>query len=194
VLPLTQADHPLPTTLAPVELLDPRDAVQTRRLLLSEVDDATTGDPIIGQLGTIDGGPMRWSDPPTEEPRAGTTEVWEMYNATTDGHPKHVHLVRFQILNRQTFDLNVFQSTGKIQFIGPPVAPDPNERPAWKDVVKVFPGDPSNGIGRVTRIIHNFELPRNVDVRSGSVQEYVWHCHILEHEDNEMMRPLNVLV
>jgi len=62
-------------------------------------------------------------------------------------------------------------------------------------VVKAFPGDPANGIGRVTRIVQTFELPAGSgQLRSGSIQEYVWHCHILEHEDNEMMRPMNVLV
>jgi spore coat protein A, manganese oxidase len=193
-LPLTHADQPLPATLSEVELLEAEDAVHTRRLLLSEVDDATTGDPIIGQLGTLDAGPLRWSSAVTENPRAGSTEIWEMYNTTTDGHPKHVHLVRFQIIDRQPFDLNLFQSTGKIKFIGPPEAPPANERPAWKDVVKVFPGDPANGIGRVTRIIQKFDLPSGVNLRPGSIQEYVWHCHILEHEDNEMMRPYNVIV
>jgi spore coat protein A len=193
-LPLTQADQPLPSRLVEVELLEVEDDTPTRKLLLSEVDDATTGDPIIGQLGTLQDGPLRWSSPVTEEPRAGTTEVWEMYNTTTDGHPKHVHLVRFQVINRQPFDLNLFHATGQIKFIGPPEAPAANERPAWKDVVKVFPGDPPNGIGRVTRIIQNFELPRGVQLRTGSIQENVWHCHILEHEDNEMMRPYNVIV
>ncbi|HVT61359.1 MAG TPA: multicopper oxidase [Thermoanaerobaculia bacterium] len=193
-LPLTQSDHPLPTSLAPVPLLEVEDDTRTRRLLLSEVDDATTGDPIIGQLGTLEDGPLRWSSPVTEDPSADSTEIWELYNTTTDGHPKHVHLVRFQVLNRQPFDLHLFQSTGKIKFIGPPEPPPANERPAWKDVVKAFPGDPANGIGRVTRIIQNFELPRGVELRTGSVQEYVWHCHILEHEDNEMMRPYNVVI
>jgi spore coat protein A len=193
-LPLTQADQPLPATLVPVEPLEIEDDTPVRKLLLSEVDDATTGDPIIGQLGTLRDGPLRWSSPVTEEPRGGTTEVWEMYNTTTDGHPKHVHLVRFQIINRQPFDLNLFQATGKIKFIGPPEPPAANERPAWKDVVKVFPGDPSNGIGRVTRIVQNFQFPSGVQLRTGTFQEYVWHCHILEHEDNEMMRPMNVLV
>jgi spore coat protein A len=193
-LPLTQADQPLPGTLVPVEPLEVEDAVHTRKLLLSEVDDPSTGDPIIGQLGTIEDGPLHWSSPVTEDPRSDSTEIWEMYNTTTDGHPKHVHLVRFQILNRQLFDLNLFHSTGKIKFTAPPVPPAPNESPAWKDVVKVFPGDPANGIGNVTRIIQKFELPRGVELRTGSLQEYVWHCHILEHEDNEMMRPYNVIV
>jgi len=189
--PLSQADQPLPSHLGSVPLLDPRDADVTRRLLLSEADDPTTGDPIVGQLGTTDAGPLHWSDVVTEDPQAGSTEIWELYNATTDGHPIHVHLVRFQVLNRQNFDLNLFQSTGKIKLIGPPEAPDANERPAWKDVVKAFPGDPDNGIGKITRIIQKFDLP-HVPIPPHSALRYVWHCHILEHEDNDMMRPYDV--
>jgi spore coat protein A len=191
--PLSQPDHALPSTLASVPLLDPNHVRQTRQLLLSEDDDPTTGDPIEGMLGTVTAGPLHWSSPVTEDPRANTTEIWELYNVTTDGHPIHVHLVRFQVLNRQKFDLNRFQSTGQIHFIAPPEAPGANERPAWKDVVKAFPGDPDNGVGLVTRIIQKFELPNGASAPPQGVPPYVWHCHILEHEDNDMMRPYNLL-
>ncbi len=191
-LPLSHADQPLPAHLAPVPLISQHDAVRTRQLLLSEADDPTTGDPIIGQLGTVADGPQHWVDNVSEDCRAGSTEIWEFFNTTTDGHPIHVHLVRFQVLNRQKFDLNLFQSTGEIRFLEPPQPPDPNERPAWKDVVKVYPGDPSNGIGSVTRVIQTFELPSGVTLSHGQRQTYVWHCHILEHEDNDMMRPYTV--
>jgi spore coat protein A len=190
--PLTHSDQPLPSTLVPVPLLDPHSARQTRQLLLSEDDDPTTGDPIEGMLGTVAAGPLHWSSPITEDPKANSTEVWEFYNTTTDGHPIHVHLVRFQVLNRQKFDLNRFQATGQIHFIAPPEAPGANEKPAWKDVVKVFPGDPDNGVGSVTRIIQKFDLPNGASAVPQGVPPYVWHCHILEHEDNDMMRPYNV--
>lgn len=192
-LPLSHADQPLPSSLAPVPLLSASSAAVTRRLLLFEADDPTTGDPIVGQLGTVPDGPLFWKDDVTENPRANSTEVWELYNVTTDAHPIHVHLVRFQVLNRQKFDLNLFQSTGEIRFIEPPQPPDPNERPAWKDVVKAFPGDPDAGVGNVTRIIQKFELPNGYVIPRGQHQTYVWHCHILEHEDNDMMRPYTVL-
>jgi spore coat protein A len=191
--PLSQPDHALPSSLVSVPLLDPSRARQTRKLLLSEDDDPTTGDPIEGMLGTVAAGPLHWSSPITEDPRTNTTEVWELYNVTTDGHPIHVHLVRFQILNRQKFDLNRFQATGQIKFIAPPEAPAPNERPAWKDVAKALPGDPDNGVGLVTRIIQKFELPNGASAPPQGVPPYVWHCHILEHEDNDMMRPYNLL-
>jgi spore coat protein A, manganese oxidase len=191
-LPLSHADQPLPATLAPVPLLNPANADRTRQLLLAEADDPTTGDPIVGLLGTAAAGGLHWSDVVTEDPQAGSTEVWEFLNTTTDGHPIHVHLVRFQVLNRQKFDLNVYQTTGKIKLIGPPEAPAPNERPAWKDVVKAFPGDPDNGIGYITRIIQKFDLPHGVPIPPHSALRYVWHCHILEHEDNDMMRPYDV--
>jgi spore coat protein A len=190
--PLSSQDHALPTQLVPVPLLDPAHAVNTRQLVLAEFDDPTTGDPIEGMLGTTSLGGLHWSSRVTEDPHVGDTEIWELYNTTTDGHPIHVHLVRFQVLNRQKFDLNRYQSTGEIRFLAPPEAPAANERPAWKDVVKAFPGDPDNGIGVVTRIIQKFDLPRGVTIPRGQVFRYVWHCHILEHEDNDMMRPYDL--
>jgi spore coat protein A, manganese oxidase len=192
-LPLSHADHPLPSTLVPVPLIDTHSARLTRQLVLAEDDDPTTGDPIEGMLGTVAAGALHWSSPITEDPRANSTEIWELYNTTTDAHPIHVHLVRFQVLNLQKFDLNRFQSTGQIHFIAPPEAPGANERPAWKDVVKAFPGDPNNGIGVVTRIIQKFDLPNGASAPPQGVPPYVWHCHILEHEDNDMMRPYIVL-
>ncbi|HEV7518368.1 MAG TPA: multicopper oxidase domain-containing protein, partial [Thermoanaerobaculia bacterium] len=151
--PLASQDHALPAQLVPVPLLEAEDAARTRQLVLAEFDDPTTGDPIEGMLGTTSLGGLHWSSRVTEDPHVGDTEVWELYNTTTDGHPIHVHLVRFQVLNRQKFDLNRYQSTGEIRFLAPPEAPAANERPAWKDVVKAFPGDPSAGVGVVTRII-----------------------------------------
>jgi spore coat protein A len=191
--PLSSPDSPIPSTIGSVPLLSPANAVRTRQLVLAEFDDPTTGDPIEGMLGTASLGGLHWSSRVTEDPRNGDTEVWELYNTTTDGHPIHVHLVRFQVLNRQKFDLNLYQSTGEIKFIAPPEAPAANERPAWKDVVKAFPGDPDNGVGLVTRIIQKFQLPNGGSVPRGQYFKYVWHCHILEHEDNDMMRPFYLL-
>jgi len=189
-LPLTGPDEPLPRDLAPVDLINPREAVRVRQLALRENDDPTTGDPIIATIGD-----RRWSDPVDTNPKVNTTEMWELINTTTDGHPIHVHLVRFQVLNRQLFDLNIYNETGNLQFVAPPELAAPNERPAWKDVVKVFPGDAgaARPTGNLTRIIQKFELPNGAEFPRGTFQQYVWHCHILEHEDNEMMRPYNVV-
>ncbi len=192
-LPPSERDESLPARLTPAEPMKADDAERTRQLVLSELDDPATGDPIIGLLGTAAAGGLHWSEPVTEDPRAGSTEVWELLNTTMDAHPIHVHLVRFQVLDRQPFDLTLFQATGEIRFLGPPEKPPLNERHAWKDTVKVLPGDPDNGVGSLTRIIPTFELPRGVPIPEGGALPYVWHCHVLEHEDNDMMRPYNVL-
>jgi spore coat protein A len=113
-----------------------------------------------------------WNMPVTERPVLNSTEIWSFINLTDDSHPIHLHLVRFQLLDRRPFDLAVYQLTKKIVLTGPAV-----ELPAgdlgWKDTVRV---DPMT----ITRIIVKFE---------GFAGKYVWHCHMLEHEDNEMMRP-----
>ena len=168
----------LPAHLSPVPLLDPALAVKRRKLTLTELD-SEMGSPIIALLGD-----KHWDEPVTEKPKVGTIEVWNLINATEDAHHIHLHLVQFQILNRQPFDED--QYPAKLVFTGPPVAPPANERPAWKDTVQAFPGE-------VTRIIAKFDLPTGTPVTPGARFRYVWHCHILEHEDNDMMRPYDVV-
>jgi spore coat protein A len=80
----------------------------------------------------------------------------------------------------------VFENTGKLLFTAPPQAPAPEEQNAAKDVVKSFPGT-------VTQLIMKFDLPRGTNVIPGTRYKFVWHCHILEHEDNEMMRPMDII-
>ena len=118
----------------------------------------------------------RWHDPTTEKPKLNTTEIWEFVNLTEDTHPMHLHLVRFQILDRRNFDTTDYFINKKLRFTGDPVPPDPNEM-GWKDVVQCPPGT-------ITRIIVNFE---------GFPGKYLYHCHILEHEANDMMRPFEVI-
>lgn len=170
-----------PAELASFPLLDPASATRARRIVLSEQDRASDGFPIISQLDEL-----HWDDPATETPAAGSTEVWELLNTTTDGHPIHVHLVQFQILNRQTFDEDTYEKTGQLVLTGPAQPPDPNERPALKDTIRVMPG-------MVNRLICKFDLPSGTEARSGQKFRYVFHCHIAEHEDNEMMRPYDVV-
>jgi spore coat protein A, manganese oxidase len=172
----------LPETLVQFEPLNPTYATRERLLLVSEKERPSDGYVIIGLLGNA-----RWHEPITEDPKAGSTEIWSFVNITSDVHPLHIHLVQFQVLNRQPFDVLTYQQTGKLVFTGKPMPPESNERPASKDTIKSYPG-------YVTRVIMRFDLPPGAAVTSGQELLYVWHCHILEHEDNEMMRPYKVIV
>jgi spore coat protein A len=171
----------LPDTLAQMPLLNPADAVRERVLPLTEMDRPSDGYTVMGMLGQ-----KHWFDPVTEDPKANSTEIWSFANTTGDVHPIHVHLVRFQVLNRQPFDTRTYLQTGQLVFTGIPMAPERNERPGWKDTIKSYPG-------YITRVIQRFELPKGTRYTSGQEFRYVWHCHMLEHEDNEMMRPYNVI-
>jgi spore coat protein A len=170
----------VPRQLVPVPLIDPASASVVRDITLIE-NGSALGNPIEGLLGG-----RHWADPVTEAPRAGATEVWRLINTTGDSHPIHIHLVRFQIIDRRPFDRDRYLATGQLVFTGPPQKADPNERPAWKDTVRTMPGF-------VARVVQRFELPTGTPVSLGQHFQYVFHCHILEHEDNEMMRPYDVV-
>ena len=122
----------------------------------------------------------------TENPAAGSTETWQIFNLTGDTHPIHFHLVNVQLVQRQAFR----GGPDKLKFTGRPTPPDANEI-GWKETVRMNPGE-------ATTIIIRFDLPKlpasmgdPVSPRTGG-HEYVWHCHILEHEEHDMMRPLIV--
>jgi spore coat protein A len=146
------------------------EAVKTRMLTLNEYDN-DGGEPTLMLLNAT-----YWHQPVTEDPVLGTTEIWNLINLTDDAHPIHLHLVRFQILDRRKFDKFSYAMRKTLRFTGPTVPPEPNEV-GWKDTVRADPA-------MVTRIIAKFE---------GYAGRYVWHCHNLDHEDNEMMRPYEVL-
>jgi spore coat protein A, manganese oxidase len=171
----------LPETLVPFVPLNVADAVQERVLDLTEMDRPSDGYTMIGLLGR-----KHWCDPITENPKAGSTEIWSFANTTGDVHPIHTHLVRFQVINRQAFDVQQYLQNNKLVMMGNPMPPERNERPAWKDTVKTYPG-------YLTRVIQRFDLPSGTQAAPGQEFRYVWHCHVLEHEDNEMMRPYNVV-
>jgi spore coat protein A len=117
-----------------------------------------------------------WMDRISERIEVDTVEIWRIINTIDDDpHPIHVHLVDFQILDRQPFDVSQFQKTGNLIFTGPPIPPDPYEM-GLKDTVRT-------PFGYVTSIIARF---------GPFTGRYVWHCHMLEHEDHEMMRPIEV--
>ena len=156
----------LPATLRPVARIPESSAVKTRALTIADYQNR------LGRSSVMLLNGAHWSMPVTENPVLNSTEIWSFINLTDDSHPIHLHMVRFQILDRKPFDLTVYQLTGKVVFTGPAVELAANEL-GWRDTVRV---DPMT----VTRIIVKFE---------GFAGKYVWHCHMLEHEDNEMMRP-----
>jgi spore coat protein A len=160
----------LPPALRPVPKIAESQAVQTRLLTLDEYV-TKAGNPAMLLLNA-----SHWKMPVTERPVLGSTEIWTLINPTDDTHPIHLHLVRFQILDRQTYEPWLFQTKRQLHYLGPPESPDPNEA-GWKDTVRAH-------ARMVTRIIVPFD---------GFTGRYVWHCHILEHEDNEMMRPYEVI-
>jgi spore coat protein A, manganese oxidase len=180
--PLSGVDSSsVPETLAPFSPLDPALAVRERTLALTEMDRPSDGYTMIGLLDQ-----KHWDDPITEDPKAGSTEIWSFANTTGDVHPMHLHLVQFQVLNRQPFDTKAYLQTGKLAFTNIPMPPESNERPAWKDTIKTYSG-------YVTRVIARFDLPAGTLAKPGDEFRYVWHCHVLEHEDNEMMRPYKIV-
>jgi spore coat protein A len=158
----------VPTALRPFKPIPEASATKSRDLTLNEAEDR------YGRKLPLLNNTM-WTDPVTELPRLNSTEVWSFINLTDDTHAMHLHLVQYQILDRRPFNKEKYDETGKLVFTGPARPPAPNEI-GWKDTVQAFPGF-------VTRVIARFD-------RLG---DYVWHCHILEHEDYEMMRPFRVV-
>lgn len=160
----------LPAALRPMPKTPESTAVRTRPLSLVE-KKTMTGDSMTMLLNNTP-----WHAPVTENPELDSVEIWSFINTTDDSHPIHLHLVRFQILDRRRFEPFLYQTTGEMRYTGTITPPAPEEA-GWKDTVRADPR-------MVTRIIVRFE---------GYTGRYVWHCHLLEHEDNEMMRPYDVL-
>jgi spore coat protein A, manganese oxidase len=164
-----------------------------RRITLEEVEDPVTGEPVYGSLNGRKFDDVRGVQ---EQPKLGTTEEWLLVNTTEDTHPIHLHLVQFQIMDRRPYDATAYKAAldqarannpdaanpdPTPYYSGSPVLPDGNER-GWKDTVRANPG-------QVTRLRAKWTLPTGAT----APQKYVFHCHILEHEDNSMMRPLQVI-
>ena len=166
VVPLASKDHsqdPARLTLPAFKPLGP--ASNTRQVSLNEEPSKFPGfdGPVEAELGTLDGAGdpvhLGWGKAITENPALGSIEIWEIHNFTEDAHPIHIHEVQFQVVDRQPFD------------DGDARSPESWET-GFKDSVIAYPGE-------ITRVKALFDLPGL----------YVWHCHIVEHEDNEMMRP-----
>ncbi len=146
----------------------------TRKVSLNEEMSMVYDGPAAALCGTVfmsedgpSGVPLKWMDPLTELPAVGATEMWEIYNFTADAHPIHLHLVEFQVVNREVFD----EESGLVGTVTPPEIWETG----FKDTVVAYPG-------QITRVVATFDM----------AGLYVWHCHIVDHEDNEMMRPYHV--
>jgi FtsP/CotA-like multicopper oxidase with cupredoxin domain len=197
VVPLTSPDVSiLPTTLATVTRLS--NPTVTRVMTLNE--QQIGGAPVAALLNG-----MPFDAPATEYPTLGTTEMWEIVNLTGDTHPIHIHLIQFQLLNRQkvnvkryekafedanpTLPAMIYAPVSPAPYLkGKPTPADANER-GWKDTYRMNPGE-------VTRILVRF-APQDESPAfafdATAEPGYVWHCHILEHEENDMMRPYHLV-
>ncbi len=160
----------LPAALRKVERIPEKSAVRTRTLSLDQ-----NRDPGRNRMRMLLNGRF-WREPTTEKPVLDSVEIWSLLNMTEDIHPIHLHLVRFQILDRRYFDVGEYSRSGTVRCFGPVLAPAAHEA-GWKDTVQAHPG-------MATRIIVCFE---------GFAGRYVWHCHIAEHAANQMMRPFEVV-
>jgi spore coat protein A, manganese oxidase len=197
---------PLPAILNHIPVLTPDSPART--LALYEIESPSTGQPL---MVTLNG--QMWDAPVSETPRVGSTEDWMLVDLTMDAHPIHLHLVQFQVVSRQSINVAKYTAdwlalNGQPPFNHPtitlpidkylqgqPMPPMANEN-GWKDTVIAYPGQvttivvrfapltaPTTGPGAPHPGVNLY--PFDPTVGPG----YVWHCHILDHEDNEMMRP-----
>jgi FtsP/CotA-like multicopper oxidase with cupredoxin domain len=183
VVPALTADDSTPPQFLQLPAITPLPAeTVTRQVAMIEkagvgfdADNEPVEGPVEALLGTVTDGvwmELPWMESVTENPAVGATEVWEMYNTTADAHPMHIHEVTFEVVNRQ--DILIDEETQTVQVTGSPTPREPWEN-GFKDTVVAYPG-------QVTRVKAQFNTPG----------QFVWHCHIVEHEDNEMMRPYRI--
>lgn len=212
---------------APVPANDPDDTVSPAALRLPEVTrlaptpNLAAREFVLKETMNDEEAPLHvyinglgFEEPTTEFVKAGSTETWQWINLTGDAHPMHTHLVSFQVVNRQKFDVErydadwaAYLASGRSAalkpvlddyLIGEPLPPAPEEM-GFKDTVKAYPSlDPEEETySFVTRIIAKFDLPvlskMDHNRKTKSYGKWVYHCHILEHEENEMMRPFEVV-
>lgn len=186
----------IPAVLRETPIQPLTDPVRVRNLTLVEIADPVTDAPLMALVNNL---PFDTNH--IEMPAVDTVEQWNIINTTGDTHPIHLHLVQFQLLGRQKFDVNGFMAVNYPELPDPEAAgvgpwpapsadafsrgslrgPDPNET-GWKDTVRANPGE-------ITRLLVPFGAAAAAGVPFGNsfTGEYVFHCHILEHEDNEMM-------
>jgi spore coat protein A, manganese oxidase len=186
IVPAVAADPTTPPQFLVLPAITPLSAATvTRPLALIEkmgegfeADGEEVEGPVEALLGTVTAGVWTerlWMDPVTENPALGATEVWEFYNTTGDAHPMHIHETVFEVVNREGLVLNTDgEVLQPIQLDGNITSAEPWES-GFKDTVIAYPG-------QVTRVRLQFN----------TLGQFVWHCHIVEHEDNEMMRPYRI--
>jgi spore coat protein A, manganese oxidase len=187
VVPAIDVDDSTPPLFLRLPPITPLPAeTETRRLALIERSAEGAGEeqeelegPVEALLGTVASSghvtAYEWADAVTENPTVGATEVWEIYNTTADAHPMHIHEVVFEVVNREGLVLDDEGEVSEpIQIRGDVSLPEERES-GFKDTVIAYPG-------QVTRVRLRFATPG----------QFVWHCHIVEHEDNEMMRPFRI--
>jgi spore coat protein A, manganese oxidase len=205
-------DNPLNPSLAAFPSLNTHRVARTRVLTLNEIESPVDGNPLVILLNLT-----KFMAPVTEMPKKGTTEIWKVVNMTPDTHPIHTHLTQFQLVSRQKFDRDAYakafaavngttpidgmtpNDAGKLKYtpvdptpflIGSPVGPDANER-GWKDTARNNFGEVTTFVARWAPIDSSCVKPYPFDPTAKP--GYVWHCHIIDHEDNEMMRPYRVV-
>ena len=187
---------PVPTVLRETPIQPLTTPVRVRNLTLVEIADPVTDAPLMALVNNLP-----FDTDHIETPVVDTVEQWNIINTTGDTHPIHLHLVQFQLLGRQKFNVDAFMEASYSELPDPEAAgvgpwpapsadvfargqlrgPDPNEK-GWKDTVRANPGE-------ITRLLVPFGAAAAAGVPFGNsfTGEYVFHCHILEHEDNEMM-------
>lgn len=186
VVPAVDQDDTTPAQFLELPAIAPlpQESVTRRLALIEKSDEGLDSDgevvegPTEAVLGTVADGvwvERKWTEAVTENPEEGATEVWEMYNTTGDAHPMHIHEIVFEVVDRQGLALDGDgEVQSPIQLDGSPIPAEPWES-GFKDTVIAYPG-------QVTRVRARFD-------KAG---QHVWHCHIVEHEDNEMMRPYRI--
>ena len=187
VVPALDLDDSTPPLFLQLPSITPLPAeTELRRLALIEkmAEGATEEQeeaegPVEALLGTVDGQgnvtAYKWMDAVTENPTVGATELWEIYNTTGDAHPMHIHEVVFEVVNREGLVLNGEDEVAQPIVLNGNVSLPEEWESGFKDTVIAYPG-------QVTRVRMRFATPG----------QFVWHCHIVEHEDNEMMRPFRI--
>lgn len=183
----------IPAVLVPVRQLTLSDATATRDMVLFEYD-SKTGEPTLLLLNF-----KTFDAPVTEKPRQGTTEIWNMINLTDDNHPIHLHLVAFQVVSQAPLNntealtacvlkVNGTEGCNMWSYVSGPAEGPPENEAGWKNVFKMQPSYITTILVRFSQV--DFQpFPFNACAAPG----YAYHCHIFDHEDNNMMRPYSIM-